>query len=228
MIILIFFFSFPKRSSHSIRLKITAIIIWIFPRSYFLSVRLFVYSWSGSILVVLLLKAPSNQKAICRTLRCISRRIADKNQYKSRCEHTQSANTWACAKIGCFNTESIRRARENKNFVQFTNWMENIESEKIREWEKNIKCRLCSFPKTTRCTYGAHTNRKSEKKISLLFTQEKSKKRNYMKREVTAVHEGNRKHSRLTVSLSLSFAFLALDTFWLLDQFVQCVITLTS
>ena len=70
-----------------------------------------------------------------------------------------------------------------------------------------------------------HTNRSNEDRESgererdrakkeLLFTQEK---KNYAKREVTAVHEGNRKHSRLTIPLfffffhSRSLALLTLD-----------------
>ena len=84
---------------------------------------------------------------------------------------------------------------------------------------------LCGFPKNNQthiwCTQidrtkieRAEREREIGRKNELLFTQEK---KNYAKREVTAVHEGNRKHSRLTIPLfffffhSRSLALLTLD-----------------
>lgn len=85
---------------------------------------------------------------------------------------------------------------------------------------------LCGFPKNNQthmwCIQVDRTKieREARDREELLFTQEK---KNYAKREVTAVHEGNGKHSRLTIALFLFHSRSAASR-----PFARCVITLTS
>lgn len=101
------------------------------------------------------------------------------------------------------------KGRKKNFFNSWTEW-KNIESRK--EEKKNFtknQMSFCGFPKTTRCTYGAHKLKASKEKNMVICTRKKEK--NYAKCEVTAVHEGNRKHFRLTVCVFLFFFFHSLS-----------------